>query len=91
MASEKIAAAEARAALLIRQAEEEATNRVAAAERRLVELRAERDTIADYIESLRAVVGKILAVTKAPIPVRSSRARPATSRKAAKQPDSAAS
>ena len=90
-ANEKIAAAQARAALMIRQAEDEATNRVAAAERRLVELRAERDTIADYIESLRAVVGKILAVTKAPTPVRSSRARQSTSRKAVKQPDSAAS
>jgi cell division septum initiation protein DivIVA len=90
-ATETIAAAEARAALIIRQAEDEATNRVAAAERRLVELRAERDTIADYIESLRTVVGKVLAVTKAPVPARSSRARQATTRKAAKQPDSAAS
>jgi hypothetical protein len=90
-ASETIAAAEARAVLIIRQAEDEATNRVAAAERRLVELRAERDTIADYIESLRAVVGEALAVTKAPRSVGNGAAKQASSRKGAKQPDSAAS
>ena len=90
-ASETIAAAEARAAQIIRQAEGEATNRVAAAERRLVELRVERDTIADYIESLHAVVGKALAVTKAPRPTANGSAKQATSRKAAKQPNSAAS
>ena len=90
-ARETIAAAEARAALLILEAEEEATNRVAAAERRLVELRAERDTIADYIESLRTVVGEALAVTKPQKSVRSGPARQANSRKVAKQPDSAAS
>lgn len=89
-ALDTIQKAEARAALIIRQAEEEATNRVAAAERRLVELRAERDTIADYIESLRAVVGEALAVTKAPRAVSGS-AKQASSRKGAKQPDSAAS
>jgi cell division septum initiation protein DivIVA len=90
-ARETIAAAEARAALLILQAEEEATNRVAAAERRLVELRAERNTIADYIESLRTVVGEAFAVTKPPKSVRSAPAKQASSRKAVKQPDSAAS
>ena len=90
-ARETIAAAEARAALIIREVEEEAINRVAAAERRLVELRAERDTIADYIESLRTFVGKALDATKPKKSVRSSPARQASARKVAKQPDSAAS
>lgn len=88
-ASATLSAAENRAADIIRAAEIEATTRVAAAERRLVELRVERDTIADYIESLRAVVGKALTV-EAPAPA-TSRPSQSSSRKAAKRPDSAAS
>ena len=82
-----VSAAEERAAEIIRLAEIEATARVAAAERRLVELRAERDTIAGYIESLRSVVGDALAV---PAPAQQP-SKQANSRKVAKRPDSAAS
>jgi hypothetical protein len=88
-ALQTVGKAEDRAADIIRQSEIEATARVAAAERRLVELRAERDTIAQYIESLRAVVGDALGVA-APT-VKKPVLKQANSRKAAKQPDSAAS
>jgi cell division septum initiation protein DivIVA len=67
-ASDTLQAAENRAAEIVRSAEEEATSRVAAAERRLVELRAERDTIAGYVESLRSVVSKVVAVEAATSP-----------------------
>jgi cell division septum initiation protein DivIVA len=91
-ALDTIAAAETRAAAIVRRGEEEATTRVAAAERRLVELRAERDTIADYIETLRVVVGKSVAVAKAPRAVPGNASpKASSSRKAAKQQDSAAS
>jgi hypothetical protein len=88
-ALQTVGKAEDRAADIIRQSEIEATARVAAAERRLVELRAERDTIAQYIESLRVVVGDALGVA-APT-VKKPVLKQANSRKAAKQPDSAAS
>lgn len=88
-ATELIAAAENRGADIIRLAEIEATTRVAAAERRLVELRAERDTIAGYVESLRSVVGEALSIA-APTAKKANSSQ-ANSRKAAKRPDSAAS
>lgn len=52
------------ASTIIRQAEAEAMERVAAAESRLVVLSAERDTIAQYVEGLRAVVGKAVAADR---------------------------
>ena len=55
-----VAAAEEKAAELIHAAEKEATSRVAAAEARLIELTAEREAIASYVESLRTVVGDVL-------------------------------
>lgn len=88
-ASEALGVAEDRASEIIRLAEIEATTRVAAAERRLVELRAERDTIAGYIESLRSVVGDALGIVAPVSPKHDS--RQANSRKVAKRPDSAAS
>jgi hypothetical protein len=70
-------------------AEVEATNRVAAAERRLAELRSERDTIAEYVESLRAIVGAVVA---APEPVKkAAAAKRSKPRAVAQRQDSAAS
>jgi DivIVA domain-containing protein len=66
-ANDVLAQAETRAEEIIRSAESEATGRVAAAERRLLELRSERDTIAEYVESLRTIVG---AVLDAPAPAK---------------------
>jgi len=48
----------------VAEANQQAEETVAAAEKRLVELRAERETIAEYVESLRSVVGDVDAVTK---------------------------
>lgn len=84
-----VAQAQKKAREIIRSAEDEATARVAAAERRLIELRSERDTIADYVESLRAVVG---AVVDKPAPVKkASSAKRSKPRATARQQDSAAS
>jgi len=88
-AAATVAAAEQKAADIILAADREGAARVAEAERRLVELRAERDTIAQYVESLRAVVG---AVVNAPTPVRKeTRAKRSKPRAVAGQKDSAAS
>jgi chromosome segregation ATPase len=88
-AQEVVAAAESQARDIIRVAEEEATTRVAAAERRLTELRSERNTIAEYIESLRTIVGAVLeAPAPAKQPARSKRSKP---RAVGRQQDSAAS
>lgn len=88
-AAELISEAENQAREIIQRAEEEATSRVAAAERRLIELRSERDTIAEYVESLRTIVGGVL---EAPAPKKvasaSKRSKP---RAVAQQQDSAAS
>ena len=88
-AAQLVADAEQRAREIIQVAEEEATSRVAAAERRLIELRSERDTIAEYVESLRTIVG---AVLDAPAPKKartaSKRSKP---RAVEQQADSAAS
>jgi len=71
-----VAAAENKAAELIRVAEKEATSRVAAAEARLIELSAERETIASYVESLRTVVGDALNHEPPPPPkTRKTRAK----------------
>ena len=59
-----VARAKKDASAIIRQAEAEAMERVAAAESRLVVLSAERDTIAQYVEGLRAVVGKVVAADR---------------------------
>ncbi len=68
---------DARLATSSRAAEEEATTRVAAAERRLTELRSERNTIAEYIESLRTIVGAVLeAPAPAKRPARAKRSKP---------------
>jgi hypothetical protein len=89
-AAQALREAEDRARSLISEAEKEATSRVAAAERRLVELRAERDTIAEYIEGLRTAVAGVL---KVPGPVKDAKkgARGSTPRRAAGKPNSAAS
>lgn len=90
-ADKTIAEAEARAQEIIRLADVEATARVAAAERRLVELRGERDTIAEYVESLRAIVGATLAAPK-PMPTKkASGSKRSKSPVEAVQQDSAAS
>ncbi|MDP5129178.1 MAG: hypothetical protein NWP37_05340, partial [Pontimonas sp.] len=70
-AAQLVAEAEEKAREIIRVADEEATARVAAAERRLIELRSERDTIAEYVESLRSIVG---AVLDAPAPKKAAAA-----------------
>ena len=88
-AAQLVADAEQKAREIIQVAEQEATSRVAAAERRLIELRSERDTIAEYVESLRTIVG---AVLDAPAPKKaraaSKRSKP---RAVEQQADSAAS
>lgn len=63
-AAQTLKQAEDKAAEIIGAAEEDAVSRVAAAERRLVELRAERDSIAEYVESLRAIVEGALGVNQ---------------------------
>ena len=73
-AADLVAEAEKKAAELIHAAEEEATSRVAAAEARLIELSAERETIASYVESLRTVVGDVLAHEE-PKPAKSRKPR----------------
>ena len=59
-----VAEAEEKARVIVAEANQQAEETVAAAEKRLVELRAERETIAEYVESLRSVVGGLDAVTK---------------------------
>ena len=56
---ELIAEAEKKAATIIADAEAQAEEKISQMERRLVELRAERDTIADYLTSLRQVVHSV--------------------------------
>lgn len=73
-ASDLVAAAEKKAAGIIQVAEEEATSRVAAAEARLIELSAERETIASYVESLRTVVDDALD-QKPPRPAKARKTR----------------
>ena len=67
---ELIADAEKKAAGIIADAERQAEEKISHMERRLVELRTERDTIADYLASLRQVVHSVdqaaSAVTEAP-------------------------
>lgn len=93
-ASQRIKEAKDQAAHIVSAAEEEATNRVAAAERRLVELRAERDSIAEYVESLRAIVGAAVKAQKPPAAAKigsRQKTTPSSSRAKEKRPDSAAS
>jgi len=73
------------ASAIIRQAEAEAMERVAAAESRLVVLSAERDTIAQYVEGLRAVVGKVVAADRRKREPEAAKAR--SSRAKGKQED----
>jgi hypothetical protein len=88
-AQEVVAAAETKGREIMAAAEVEATNRVAAAERRLAELRSERDTIAEYVESLRAIVGAAVA---APEPAKkAAAAKRSKPRAVAQRQDSAAS
>lgn len=54
-----IADAEKKAAAIIAEAEAQAEEKISHMERRLVELRTERDTIADYLASLRQVVHSV--------------------------------
>lgn len=56
-----VATAEEKARTIVAEATQQAEETVAAAEKRLTELRAERETIAEYVESLRSVVGNIEA------------------------------
>ena len=58
-AREIVAEAEEKARTIVAEATQQADESVAAAEKRLIELRAERDTIAEYIQSLRSVVGQL--------------------------------
>jgi cell division septum initiation protein DivIVA len=55
----QIADAEKKAAAIIAEAEKQAEEKISQMERRLVELRTERDTIAEYLASLRQVVHSI--------------------------------
>jgi cell division septum initiation protein DivIVA len=59
-AKKTVVDAEKQALDIIRMADVEATQTVAGAEQRLVELAAERDTIAQYVQSLRTIVGKVV-------------------------------
>ena len=59
-AQKTILAAEKRAHEILRKADVEATQTVAGAEQRLVELAAEQNTIAQYVQSLRTVVGLVV-------------------------------
>ncbi len=87
--AELITQAQKQAREIVEAAEHEATSRVAAAESRLVELRAERDTIAEYVESLRAIVAGAL---EAPRPKKSQKSSKRSKPRAVEQqPDSAAS
>lgn len=54
-----IAEAEEKARRIVVEASAQADEKVVAAEKRLIELRAERETIAEYVESLRKVVGRL--------------------------------
>lgn len=56
---ELIADAEKKAATIIAEAEKQAEEKVSQMEHRLVELRTERETIADYLASLRQVVHSV--------------------------------
>ena len=49
---------------IISKAEAEAMEPVVAAENRLVALSAERDTIAQYVEGLRVVVGEVIVAER---------------------------
>lgn len=51
--------AKKRAGNIVAEAEEAASKKLAVMEKRLIELRAERDTIADYLASLRQVVDSV--------------------------------
>ena len=64
------------AAKIVRDAEDDATARVAGAEQRLIELRAERNTIAEYVSSLRTIVGKVVVTEEKA----ANKAKPATKR-----------
>jgi len=59
-ANATVVKAEKRASEILRKADVEATQNVASAEKRLVELGVERDTIAQYVQSLRSIVGKVV-------------------------------
>jgi DivIVA domain-containing protein len=84
--------AEDKARHIISEAEREATSRVAAAERRLVELRAERDTIAEYVEGLRTAVAGVLEVPKpSEKPKRGDETKRPTARRAVSKQNSAVS
>jgi hypothetical protein len=58
-AKDILSKAEEKAAALVRDAETKAAGSLKQSREQLAELRAERDAIAEYIESLRAVVGKM--------------------------------
>jgi chromosome segregation ATPase len=93
-AAQTIENAEKRAAEILRAAEEEAISRVAAAERRLVELRNERDSIAEYVESLRTILGGALEMNQPVDPKKQTtknRPKLANSPAAGKRQNSAAS
>jgi regulator of protease activity HflC (stomatin/prohibitin superfamily) len=64
------------AAQVVAHAETDAMARVAAAEHRVIELDVERNTIAEYVSSLRAIVGKVVATEEKA----SQKAVPATKR-----------
>ncbi len=54
-----IAEAEEKARVVVAEANQQADEKVSVAEKRLIELRAERETIAEYVESLRSVMGDL--------------------------------
>ena len=79
-----LSAAEEKAATLVRDAETRAAATLKDSREKLVELRAERDAIAEYIESLRAVVGEM--TQKAPATRTTARKPPAKRAPAKKAP-----
>jgi len=58
-AKDIVSKAEEKAAALVRDAETKAADSLKQSREQLAELRAERDAIAEYIESLRSVVGEM--------------------------------
>lgn len=64
-ARKQVAEAEKKAAALVSAAEATVEDKISAMEKRLIELRTERDTIADYLGSLRQVVESLDKQTKA--------------------------
>lgn len=79
------------AAQVVAHAETDAMARVAAAEHRVIELDVERNTIAEYVSSLRAIVGKVVATEEKASKKAAPATKRATSQATGSKKDSAAS